>query len=56
MVRNAAGKVVWVGKGVVFLVGLVAILAVVFAVANALVGAGSDLYVSGEPGRVDPVS
>lgn len=47
MVRSAVEKVMWVGKGAVFLVGLVAILAAVFAVANAVLGAGGGPSVSG---------
>ena len=41
MVRNAVGRIVGVGKGAAFLVGFAAILAVVFAAANALLGGGT---------------
>lgn len=52
MIRNAVDKIVWVGKGAAFLVGLAVILAVVFAV---LLGAGGpSLY--GESYRADPTS
>ena len=45
----------WVGKGAVFLAGFSAIFAVVFAAANALLGAwGGPL--SGESHRADPVT
>jgi hypothetical protein len=52
VVRDAVDRIVWVGKGVVFLVGFAAIFAVVFAVANALLGGGTSF--SGESYRADP--
>jgi hypothetical protein len=52
VVRNAVDRILWVGKGAVFLVGFAAILAVVFAVANALLGGGTSS--PGEFYRADP--
>ena len=54
MVRNAVDRILWVGKGAVFLVGFAAIFAVVFAVANALLGGGTSF--SGESYRADAVT
>jgi hypothetical protein len=51
MVRNAVDRIIWVAKGAVFLVGFAAIFAVVFAVANALLGGGTSF--SGESYRAD---
>lgn len=56
MVSRAVGKIVWVGKGAVFLVGLVVILAVMFVVANALIGAGGGPSLSGESVPIDLIS
>ena len=41
MVRNAVDRIIRVAKGAVLLVGFAAIFAVVFAVANALLGGGT---------------
>jgi hypothetical protein len=52
VVRNAVDRIVWVGKEAVFLVGF----AVVFAVANALLGAGGGSPLSEESYRADPIT
>jgi hypothetical protein len=56
VVKNAVGRIVWVGMGAVFLAGFVAIFAVVFAVANALLGAGGGPPLSEESYRADPIT
>ena len=40
MIRSAVGKVMWVGRATVFLVGLAVILAIVFGVASTAVAHG----------------
>ncbi len=56
MVRNAVDRIVWVGKGAVFLAGFSAIFAVVFAAANALLGAWGGQPLSGKSHRADPIT
>jgi len=56
VVRNAVDKVVWVGKGAAFLVGLAVIFAAVFAVANAVLGDGGGPSLYGGSYRADPTS
>jgi len=56
VVRNAVDKVVWVGKGAAFLVGLAVIFAAVFAVANAVLGDGGGPSLYGGAYRADPAS
>ena len=52
VIRNAVDKIVWVGKGAAFLVGLAVILAAVFAV----LGAGGRPSLYGGSYRADPTS
>jgi hypothetical protein len=42
MIRSAAGKVMWVGRATVFLVGLSVILALLFGVASTALGSNGD--------------
>lgn len=44
MLRNAASKVMWVGRVTVFLVGLAVVLALVFGVATTDMGANGDFF------------
>ena len=48
MIRSAASKVMWVGRATVFLVGLSVILAVVFGVASAALGANGNPWILGQ--------
>jgi hypothetical protein len=48
MLRHAAGKVMWVGKATVFLVGLAVILALVFGAATAALGANGKPLILGK--------
>ncbi len=48
MVRSAAGKVMWVGRATVFLVGLSVILALVFGVATSAFGANGNPFLLGK--------
>src|SRR5215203_3512575 len=48
MVRSALSKVMWVGRGTVFLVGLAVILAFVFGVASAAFGANGQAWILGQ--------
>jgi hypothetical protein len=48
MIRSAVGKVMWVGRATVFLVGLSVILAVVFGVASAALGANGNPWILGQ--------
>jgi hypothetical protein len=56
VVKNAVGRIVWVGTGAVFLAGFVAIFAVVFAAANALLGAGGGPSLFEESYRADSIT
>jgi hypothetical protein len=53
MLRSAAGKVMWVGRATVFLVGLAVILALVFGVATAALAA---LAQPGDPFKLGVVN
>jgi hypothetical protein len=46
MIRSVVGKVMWVGRATVFLVGLAVTLALVFGVATAALGADRDFFKS----------
>jgi hypothetical protein len=56
VIRSAVDKVMWVGRGTVFLVGLVVILALMFAFVNAMMGASGGPSLSGKFNQVDPVT
>ena len=60
MVRDVVGRVLWVGKGAVFLVGLAVIFALLFAganaVANAVLGSGDGTVLSIESDGGDPLA
>jgi hypothetical protein len=47
MLRSAAGKVMWVGRATVFLVGLAVILALLFGVASTALGANGKPFLLG---------
>ena len=42
--RTLAGKVIWVGRATVFLVGLAVILGALFGLASAALGANGDFW------------
>jgi hypothetical protein len=48
MLRSAAGKVMWVGRAAVFLVGLAVILALLFGAASAALGANGQPLILGK--------
>ena len=48
MIRSAAGKVMWVGRATVFLVGLAVILALVFGAATTAMGADGKPFLLGK--------
>jgi hypothetical protein len=48
MVRSAVSKVVWVGRATIFLVGLAVILALLFGVASAALGANGNPLILGK--------
>jgi hypothetical protein len=48
MIRSVASKVMWVGRATVFLVGLAVILALVFGLASAALGANNQSFILGE--------
>ena len=48
MIRSAVGKVMWVGRATVFLVGLAVILALVFGVAATAFGANGGNFILGQ--------
>ncbi len=56
MVRSVFGKVMWVGRATVFLVGLAVILALVFGVANMALGATGGNFLLGKRNVADAVS
>ena len=56
MLRSAAGKVMWVGRATVFVVGLSVILALVFGVATTAVGATGGNFVLGKANAANKVS
>ena len=56
MLRNAASKVMWVGRATVFVVGLAVILALVLGVATAALGANGDVFRVGQSNFASAVS
>jgi len=56
MLRNAASKVMWVGRATVFVVGLAVILALVLGVATAALGANGDFFKVGKSNFASAVS
>jgi hypothetical protein len=56
MLRNAARKVMWVGRATVFLVGLAVILALVLGAASAAFGANGDFFKVGRDNFASAVS
>ena len=56
MLRNAARKVMWVGRATVFVVGLAVILALVLGVATAALGANGDVFRVGQSNFASAVS
>jgi hypothetical protein len=56
MVRSVASKVMWVGRATVFLVGLAVILALLFWVANVVLGTGGKPFLPGESNQIDPIT
>lgn len=56
MVRNVVGKVMWVGRATVFLVGLSVILGLVFGVASTALGANGDFFKLGNKNVANAVS
>jgi hypothetical protein len=48
MLRSAVGKVMWVGRATVFLVGLAVILALVLGVASVALGANGGNFILGQ--------
>jgi len=56
MLRNAAHKVMWVGRATVFVVGLAVILALVLGVATAALGANGDVFRVGQSNFASAVS
>jgi hypothetical protein len=56
MVRNAATKVMWVGRATVFLVGLSVILALVFGVATTAMGANGNPFLLGKKNVASAIS
>jgi hypothetical protein len=56
MLRNAASKVMWVGRATVFVVGLAVILALVLGAATAAFGANGDVFRVGQSNFASAVS
>jgi hypothetical protein len=56
MLRNAANKLMWVGRATVFMVGLAVILALVLGLATAAFGANGDLFKVGRDNFASAVS
>jgi hypothetical protein len=56
MLRNAASKVMWVGRATVFMVGLAVILALVLGAASAAFGANGDFFKVGRDNFASAVS
>jgi hypothetical protein len=56
MLRGAASKVMWVGRATVFLVGLAVILALLFGVASAALGANGNPFLLGRENVASQVS
>ena len=56
MLRSAAGKVMWVGRATVFLVGLAVILALVFGAASTALGANGKPFLLGKKNVASAIS
>jgi hypothetical protein len=56
MIRNGLGKVMWVGRATVFLVGLAVILALVFGVASTAFGANGKPFLLGKKNVASAIS
>ena len=56
VIRSVVGKVMWVGKATVFLVGLAMILALVFGVASTALGANGEPFLLGKKNVASGVS
>jgi hypothetical protein len=56
MLKAAAGKVMWVGRATVFLVGLAVILVILFGVTSMLLGANRGPSLSGDYNQIDPIT
>ena len=56
MLRNAASKVMWVGRATVFVVGLAVIVALVLGAATAAFGANGDVFRIGQSNFASAVS
>lgn len=56
MLRSAVGKVMWVGRATVFLVGLAVILALLFGVASTALGANGNPFLLGKQNFASQVS
>jgi hypothetical protein len=55
MGRSAVSGVMWLGRAVVFAVGLAVILVVLFVAAKMVLGAGGEPSLSGSPNQIDPI-
>ncbi len=56
MFRSAVGKVMWVGRATVFLVGLAVILALVFGVASTAMGSNGQAFLLGKKNLANGIS
>ena len=56
MLRRAAGKVMWVGRATVFVVGLAVIVALLFGAATTALGANGDFFELGRSNFASAVS
>lgn len=56
MLRSTVGKVMWVGRATVFLVGLAVILALVFGVASTALGANGKPFLLGKRNAASAIS
>jgi hypothetical protein len=52
--RSAVEKIMWVGRGTVFLIGLVTIFVLAFVLLNAVLGATGGPSLSGKFNQIDP--
>jgi hypothetical protein len=56
MFNSVVSKVMWVGRATVFMVGLAAILFLLFWMANVALGAGGKPFFPGEANQIDPLT
>ena len=56
MIKSVAGKVMWVGRATVFLVGLAVILGLVFGVASSALGVNGEPFMLGNQNAATNVS